>query len=67
MLKKYPLYFPGADDTWLPRFATMKNQPTKRPFANDNPNYPQKVSDQAETNFAILNYETMLDKLNYLL
>lgn len=49
---------PGADDTWLPRFATMKNQPTKRPFANDNPNYPQKVSDQAETNFAILNYET---------
>lgn len=45
---------PGADDTWLPRFATMKNQPTKRPFANDNPNYPQKVSDQAETNFAIL-------------
>ena len=26
---------PGADDTWLPRFATMKNQPTKRPFAND--------------------------------
>ena len=49
---------PGADDTWLPRFATMKNQPTKRPFANDNPNYPQLVSDQPETNFAILNYET---------
>ena len=36
----------------------MKNQPTKRPFANDNPNYPQLVSDQPETNFAILNYET---------
>ena len=49
---------PGNDDYWLPRFATLKNQPTKRPFANDNPNYPQKVSDQAETNFAILNYET---------
>lgn len=49
---------PGADDTWLPRFATMKNQPTKRPFANDNPLYPQKVSDQAETNFGLLNYGT---------
>lgn len=49
---------PGQDDYWLPRFATLKNQPTKRPFANDNPNYPQKVSDQAETNFAILNYNT---------
>lgn len=49
---------PGGDDTWLPRFATMKNQPTKRPYANDNPLYPQYVSDQAETNFALLNYNT---------
>lgn len=49
---------PGGDDTWLPRFATMKNQPTKRPFANDNPKYPQLVSDQPETNFGLLNYET---------
>ncbi|MDR0892271.1 MAG: TonB-dependent receptor [Mediterranea sp.] len=49
---------PGTDDTWLARFATMKNQPTKRPFANDNPEYPQKVSDQMETNFALLNYNT---------
>lgn len=49
---------PGSDDTWLPRFATMKNQPTKRPYANDNPLYPQLVSDQKETNFALLNYET---------
>ena len=49
---------PGADDTWLPRFATMKNQPTKRPYANDNPLYPQLVSDQKETNFALLNYDT---------
>lgn len=49
---------PGGDDTWLPRFATMKNQPTRRPYANDNPSYPQKVSDQAETNFALLNYNT---------
>ena len=36
----------------------LVSQPTKRPFANDNPNYPQLVSDQPETNFAILNYET---------
>lgn len=49
---------PGGDDTWLPRFATMKNQPTKRPFANDNPDYPQLVSDQPETNFGLLNYKT---------
>ncbi|WP_418696574.1 SusC/RagA family TonB-linked outer membrane protein [Bacteroides sp.] len=49
---------PGGDDTWLPRFATMKNQPTKRPFANDNPKYPQLVSDQKETNFGLLNYNT---------
>lgn len=49
---------PGGDDTWLPRFATMKNQPTKRPYANDNPLYPQLVSDQKETNFALLNYDT---------
>ena len=48
---------PGGDDTWLPRFATMKNQPTKRPFANDNPLYPQRVSDQPETNFGLLNYD----------
>lgn len=49
---------PGGDDYWLPRFAMMKNQPTKRPFANDNPLYPQKVSSNDDTNFAILNYET---------
>lgn len=48
---------PGWDDTWLPRFATLKNQPTKRPYANDNPNYPQKVSNQQETNFALMNYD----------
>lgn len=38
--------------------CNFENQPTKRPFANDNPNYPQKVSDQPETNFALLNYNT---------
>lgn len=48
---------PGDDDYWLPRFAVMKNQPTKRPYANDNPLYPQQVSSQPETNFAILNYD----------
>ena len=35
----------------------MKNQPTKGPYANDNPLYPQKVSSDDATNFAILNYD----------
>lgn len=48
---------PGGDDYWLPRFAVMKNQPTKGPYANDNPLYPQKVSSDDATNFAILNYD----------
>ena len=48
---------PGGDDTWLPRFATMKNQPTKRPFANDNPNYPASVGSDNGLNFGLLNFE----------
>lgn len=47
---------PGGDDYWLPQFATYRNLPTKRPFANDNPNYPQKVSSESDTNFGLLNY-----------
>ncbi|MGI6243385.1 MAG: SusC/RagA family TonB-linked outer membrane protein [Prevotella sp.] len=47
---------PGWDDYWLPMFATYRNLPTRRPYANDNPKYPQKVSSEADTNFAILNY-----------
>jgi TonB-linked SusC/RagA family outer membrane protein len=48
---------PGGDDYWLPRFGTYRNLPTKRPFANDNPNYPTLTSSSSETNFAWLNYD----------
>lgn len=48
---------PGVDDYWAPIFATYRNLPTKRPFANDNPNYPQMTSTDKSTNFAILNYD----------
>jgi TonB-linked SusC/RagA family outer membrane protein len=48
---------PGSDDYWLPMFATYRNLPTKRPYANDNPAYPAMVSSEADTNFAILNYK----------
>lgn len=48
---------PGMDDYWLPRFGTYRNLPTKRPFANDNPDYPTMTSSSAETNFGWLNYE----------
>lgn len=48
---------PGEDDYWLPRFATYRNLPTKRPFANDNPLYPTLTSTEAGTNFAWLTYD----------
>ena len=48
---------PGGDDYWLPRFATYRNLPTKRPYANDNPAYPTMTSSSSETNFAMLNYD----------
>lgn len=48
---------PGVDDYWLPQFAAYRNLPTKRPFANDNPDYPQKVSSESDTNFGLLNYK----------
>ncbi|WP_225975141.1 SusC/RagA family TonB-linked outer membrane protein [Anseongella ginsenosidimutans] len=48
---------PGGDDLWLPRFATYRNLPTVRPFANDNPDYPTLTSTDPGTNFAWLNYE----------
>jgi len=48
---------PGTDDYWLPRFATFRNLPTKRPFANDNPLYPTLTSTDPGTNFAWLNYD----------
>jgi TonB-linked SusC/RagA family outer membrane protein len=48
---------PGGDDYWLPIFATYRNLPTARPFANDNPNYPTLTSTDPGTNFAWLNYD----------
>lgn len=48
---------PGGDDYWLPRFGTYRNLPTRRPFANDNPNYPTQTSTDPGTNFAWLTYD----------
>ena len=54
--KRHQPGVPGGDDYWLPQFAVYRNLPTRRPYANDNPNYPQKVSNESDTNFALLNY-----------
>lgn len=48
---------PGADDTWQALFATYRNLPTARPFANDNPLYPARTASNTETNFGMLNYD----------
>lgn len=48
---------PEPDDYWMPRFGTYRNLPTKRPYANDNPNYPTLTSSNAATNFAWLTYD----------
>lgn len=48
---------PGGDDLWLPRFATFRNLPTVRPFANDNPAYPALTSTDPGTNFGWLTYD----------
>lgn len=47
---------PGGDDYWAPRFALFRNRPTERPYANDNPLYPNNIGHNAE-NWAILNYD----------
>lgn len=48
---------PETDDYWTAIFATYRNLPTRRPYANDNPNYPTMTSTDQRTNFAILNYD----------
>jgi len=48
---------PEVDDYWMPVFGTYRNLPTKRPFANDNPDYPTQTSTNPATNFGWLNYE----------
>jgi len=48
---------PGGDDTWQALFAIYRNLPTARPFANDNPKYPQQTSANSGTNFGMLTYD----------
>ena len=48
---------PEPDDYWMPIFATYRNLPMSRPYANDNPKYPALTSSVPATNFAMLNYE----------
>ncbi|RXF72449.1 TonB-dependent receptor [Arcticibacter tournemirensis] len=47
---------PGGDDYWQPRFAILRNLPTERPFANDNPAYINDIGHN-ETNWGYLNKE----------
>ncbi|WP_247679999.1 SusC/RagA family TonB-linked outer membrane protein [Chitinophaga polysaccharea] len=43
---------PGGDDYWAPRFALFRNRPTERPYANDNPLYPNDIGHNTE-NWAV--------------
>lgn len=45
------------DDYWSPRRALLNNLPTERPFANDNPKYPNHTK-IIETNWALIDYNT---------
>ncbi len=47
---------PGGDDYFAPKFAIHRNRPTERPFANDNPEYLNTISNPA-SNWGYLNYE----------
>ena len=47
---------PGGDDYFLPRFAILRNLPFERPYANDNPDYVNDISNN-ETNWAWHNKE----------
>ncbi len=47
---------PGGDDYWLPRFAVMRNLPTERPYANDNPEYLNTIG-QNDANWGFINYK----------
>ena len=46
---------PGGDDYWLPRFAVLRNLPTERPYANDNPEYLNTIG-QNDANWGFINY-----------
>lgn len=45
---------PGGDDYWAARFAILRNRPTERPYANDNPDYPNDIGHNTE-NWAVQN------------
>ncbi len=47
---------PGGDDYWLPRFAILRNLPTERPYANDNPEYLNTIG-QNDANWGFINYK----------
>lgn len=47
---------PGGDDYWLPRFAVLRNLPTERPYANDNPEYLNTIG-QNDANWGFINYK----------
>jgi TonB-linked SusC/RagA family outer membrane protein len=45
---------PGGDDYWEARFAILRNTPIERPYANDNPAYPNDIGHNNE-NWALQN------------
>src|SRR5699024_9895576 len=47
---------PGVDDYWLPRFSSLRNRPTYRPYANDSSNYLNDIGHN-QTNAALWTYE----------
>lgn len=52
---------PGADDYWQALFGQLRNLPTERPYANDNPLYPATNNNFA-TNYATFEYSGYSDK-----
>ncbi|WP_421826282.1 SusC/RagA family TonB-linked outer membrane protein [Larkinella sp.] len=46
---------PGGDDYVAPKFAILRNRPGERPYANDNPEYINTISNPA-SNWGYLNY-----------
>ena len=46
---------PGGDDYFLARLAILRNTPTERPYANDNPAYLNDLGPHLESNYAFLN------------
>ena len=47
---------PGGDDYVAPKFAILRNRPSERPYANDNPDYINTISNPA-SNWGYLNYQ----------